>query len=112
MNLLDKTRVVSQQMGVNVEQSQQAIEKITQANQSFNEISSLVVQMKGNIARITQAADQQCSSSDLINDNISGINQSAKGIAGTADSLADGSNNLLLLSKDLTNLVGRFKVNH
>jgi methyl-accepting chemotaxis protein len=48
----------------------------------------------------------------LINDNISGINQSAKGIAGTADSLADGSNNLLLLSKDLTNLVGRFKVNH
>ena len=112
MNLLDKTRVVSQQMGVNVEQSQQAIEKITQANQSFNEISSLVVQMKGNIARITQAADQQCNSSDLINDNICGINQSAKGIAGTADSLADGSNNLLLLSKDLTNLVGRFKVNH
>lgn len=112
MNLLDKTRVVSQQMGVNVEQSQQTIEKITQANQSFNEISSLVIQMKGNIARITQAADQQCNSSDLINDNISGINQSAKGIAGTADILADGSSDLLVLSKDLTNLVGRFKVNH
>ncbi|WP_259365441.1 methyl-accepting chemotaxis protein [Colwellia sp. BRX10-3] len=110
MNLLEKTRVVSQQMGVNVDQSKQTIEKIEQANQSFNEISSLVGQMKENISRITQAADQQCSSSDLINDNISGINQSAKGIVNTADTLADGSNDLLILSKDLTNLVGRFKV--
>ncbi|MBA6327561.1 methyl-accepting chemotaxis protein [Colwellia sp. MB02u-6] len=112
MNLLDKTRVVSQQMGVNVEQSKQTIEKIEQANQSFNEISSLVGQMKENISRITQAADQQCSSSDFINDDISRINQSAKGIVNTADILADGSNDLLVLSKDLTNLVGRFKVNH
>jgi methyl-accepting chemotaxis protein len=112
MNLLEKTRVVSQQMGVNVEQSKQTIEKIEQANQSFNEISSLVGQMKENISRITQAADQQCSSSDLINDNISGINQSAKGIVNTADTLADGSNDLLVLSKDLTNLVGRFKVSN
>lgn len=110
MNLLDKTRVVSQQMGVNVEQSQQTIEKIEQANQSFNEISSLVGQMKENISRITQAAEQQCSSSDLINDNISGINQSAKGIVDTAETLAEGSSSLLVLSKDLTNLVGRFKV--
>ncbi|AWB57237.1 methyl-accepting chemotaxis protein [Colwellia sp. Arc7-D] len=112
MNLLEKTRVVSQQMGVNVEQSKQTIEKIEQANQSFNEISSLVGQMKENISRITQAADQQCSSSDLINDNISGINHSAKGIVNTADTLADGSNDLLVLSEDLTNLVGRFKVSN
>jgi methyl-accepting chemotaxis protein len=112
MNLLDKTRVVSQQMGVNVELSKQSIEKIEQANQSFNEISSLVGQMKENISRITQAADQQRSSSDLINDDISGINQSAKGIVNTADTLADGSNDLLVLSKDLTNLVGRFKVSN
>ncbi|SEK88067.1 methyl-accepting chemotaxis sensory transducer with Cache sensor [Colwellia chukchiensis] len=110
MNLLEKTRVVSQQMGVNVEQSQQTIEKIEQANQSFNEISSLVGQMKENIARITHAAEQQCSSSDLINDDISGINHSAKGIVTTADALADGSKDLLVLSKDLTNLVGRFNV--
>jgi methyl-accepting chemotaxis protein len=112
MNLLDKTRVVSQQMAVNVEQSKQTIEKIEQANQSFNEISSLVGQMKENISRITQAADQQRSSSDLINDDISGINQSAKGIVNTADTLADGSKDLLVLSKDLTNLVGRFKVSN
>ncbi|TWX47161.1 methyl-accepting chemotaxis protein [Colwellia hornerae] len=112
MNLLDKTRVVSQQMAVNVEQSKQTIEKIEQANQSFNEISSLVRQMKENISRITQAADQQCGSSDLINDNISGINQSAKGIVNTADTLADGSNDLLVVSKDLTNLVGHFKVSN
>ncbi len=112
MNLLEKTRVVSQQMGVNVDQSKQTIEKIEQANQSFNEISTLVGQMKENISRITQAADQQCSSSDLISDNISGINDSAKGIVNTADTLADGSNDLLVLSKDLTNLVGRFKVNN
>ncbi|MFT6692093.1 MAG: methyl-accepting chemotaxis protein [Colwellia sp.] len=112
MNLLDKTRVVSQQMAVNVEQSKQTIEKIEQANQSFNEISSLVGQMKENISRITQAADQQRSSSDLISDDISGINQSAKGIVNTADTLADGSNDLLVLSKDLTNLVGRFKVSN
>lgn len=112
MNLLEKTRVVSQQMGVNVDQSKQTIEKIEQANQSFNEISSLVGQMKENISRITLAADQQCSSSDLINDNISGINHSAKGIVNTADTLADGSNDLLVLSEDLTNLVGRFKVSN
>ena len=68
--------------------------------------------MKENISRITQAADQQCSSSDLINDNISGINHSAKGIVNTADTLADGSNDLLVLSEDLTNLVGRFKVSN
>ena len=112
MNLLDKTRVVSQQMGVNVEQSTQTIEKIEQANQSFNEISSLVGQVKENISRITHAADQQRSSSDLINDNISGINQSAKGIVDTADTLANGSSDLLVVSKDLTNLVGRFKVSN
>jgi methyl-accepting chemotaxis protein len=112
MNLLDKTRVVSQQMGVNVERSKQTIEKIEQANQSFNDISSLVGQMKENISRITHAADQQSTSSEMINDDISGINQSAKGIANTADTLADGSNDLLVLSKDLTSLVGRFKVNN
>ena len=111
MNLLEKTRDVSQQMSVNVEQSKDTIEKIEQANQSFNEIGSLITEMKTHISRITNAADQQCNSSDMINSDISGINQSAKGIANTADNLAEGSNDLLVLSKDLTGLVGRFQVN-
>jgi len=112
INLLDKTRIVSQQMSVNVELSKHTIEKIKQANKSFNEICSLVGKMKENISHITQAAVQQRSSSDLIYDDISGINQSAKGIVNTTDILADGSNDLLVLSKDLTNLVGRFKVSN
>lgn len=112
MNLLEQTRVVSVQLGTSVEQSTQTINKIEQASDSFNEISTLVSQMKEHIARITSTTDQQCSSSDSINKDISGINQSAKGIANNADTLADGSNDLLKLSRDLTNLVGRFNVNN
>jgi len=112
MNLLEQTHLVSVQMGASVEQSTQAINKIEQASHSFNEISVLVSQMKEHIARITSTTDQQCTSADIINNDISGINQSAKEIAGNADTLADGSNDLLKLSKSLTNLVDRFKVSH
>jgi len=65
-------------MGTSVEQSTQAINKIEQASYSFNEISTLVSQMKGHIARITSTTDLQCTSADIINNDISGIKQSAK----------------------------------
>jgi len=110
MNLLEQTRIVSEQMGKSVQQSTQTIIKIEQASDSFNEISTLVVQMKEHIARITSSTDTQCKSSDIINHDISGINQSAKGIATNADTLAVGSNDLLKLSKGLTDLVDRFKI--
>ncbi len=109
-NLLEQTRIVSEQMSDSVQQSTETIIKIEQASHSFNEISTLVIQMKDHIARITSSTDTQCNSSDIINRDISGINQSAKGIATHADTLAEDSNDLLKLSKGLTDLVDRFKI--
>jgi len=110
-NLIEQTRTVSQKMTHSVDRSKQSIEKTQQAHQSFDEIRSSVNQIKEKIAHIAQAADEQYHSSDSINQNISGISDSARGIANTADVLADGSSDLLTLSKELNDLVGRFKVN-
>jgi len=110
MNLLSQTRVVAEQMGTSAEQSTQVIGKIEQASLSFNEINTSVIQMKGHIDRITSATEQQSDSSDIINKGVSDINQSAKGITTHADTLAEGSSDLLKLSRDLTDLVGRFRV--
>jgi len=109
-NLIEQTQSVSQKMTSCVERSKQSIEKTEKAHQSFDEIRSSVNQIKAKVAHIADAADEQYHSSDSINQNISGINSSANGIANTADSLADGSNDLLTLSKELNDLVGRFKV--
>ncbi len=110
-NLIEQTRTVSKKMVHSVERSKQSIEKTQQAHQSFDEIRASVEQIKAKVSHIADAADEQYHSSDSINQNILGINDSATGIADTADILADGSNDLLTLSKELNDLVGRFKVN-
>jgi len=110
MNLLSQTRVVAEKMASSAEHSTEVINKIEQASHSFKDINKSVIQMKGHINRITSATEQQCDSSDMINKGVSDINQSAKGITTHADTLSEGSSDLLKLSKDLTDLVGRFSV--
>lgn len=109
-NLIEQNRLVSQKMGACAERSKHTIEQTEEAHKSFDEIRTSVEQIKAKVAHIADSADQQYNSADQINQNISGFNNSANGIASTADSLADGSEDLLKLSRELNDLVGRFKV--
>jgi methyl-accepting chemotaxis protein len=109
-NLIEQNRVVSQKMNTCSERSKHTIDQTEQAHQSFDEIRSSVALIKSKVAHIAEAAQQQYHSADQINQNIVGINHSAEGIAVTSDALADGSEDLITLSRELNDLVGRFKV--
>jgi len=111
-NLIEQNRQVSQKMNACAERSKHTIIQTERAHLSFDEIRISVVQIKNKVAQIAKAAEQQNSSSDEINQNISGISDSAMGIAKTSDSLAAGSDDLLVLSRELNDLVGRFKVSN
>lgn len=109
-NLIEQNRQVSQKMNACAERSKHTIVQTERAHLTFDEIRVSVAQIKNKVAHIAEAAEQQNSSADDINQHISGINHSAEGIANTSDSLAAGSDDLLTLSRELNDLVGRFKI--
>ena len=111
-NLIEQNRQVSQKMNACAERSKHTIVQTEKAHLSFDEIRISVEQIKSKVVQIAEAAEQQNSSSEQINKNIAGISHSAMGIASTSDSLAAGSDDLLVLSKELNDLVGRFKVSN
>jgi len=109
-NLLEQTRIVSTKMTSSVDISTQAISQTQEARQSFDEISGSVESIKQKTAQIASAATEQFRTAENINTNISGISQSAHGVGNNADTLEQSSNQLVLLSAELNELVGRFKV--
>lgn len=109
-NLLEQTRIVASKMTSSVEISTQAIEQTQEARQSFDAIRHSVDSIKLRTSQIATAATEQFRTADNINQNISGISQSAHGVGRNADNLEQSSEQLLTLSNELNELVGRFKV--
>ncbi|MEI4551743.1 methyl-accepting chemotaxis protein [Pseudoalteromonas spongiae] len=110
-SLIEQTRLMSDKMASSVTRSQGAIEKAEKAHNSFDDISSAVSKVKQLISQISDAAQSQYDAADEINRDITGISDSVKYTAGSADELAEGSQQLVALSEDLRSLVNRFHVN-
>ncbi|MCF6456062.1 methyl-accepting chemotaxis protein [Pseudoalteromonas sp. MMG024] len=110
-SLIEQTRLMSDKMASSVTRSQGAIEKAEKAHNSFDDISSAVSKVKQLISQISDAAQSQYDAADEINRDITGISDSVKYTAGSADELAEGSQQLVALSDDLRSLVNRFHVN-
>ncbi|KPV96300.1 Methyl-accepting chemotaxis protein PctB [Pseudoalteromonas sp. P1-9] len=110
-SLIEQTRLMSDKMASSVTRSQDAIEKAEKAHNSFDDISSAVSKVKQLISQISDAAQSQYDAADEINRDITGISDSVKYTAGSADELAEGSQQLVALSEDLRSLVNRFHVN-
>ena len=109
-SLIEQTRLMSDKMASSVTRSQGAIEKAEKAHNSFDDISSAVSKVKQLISQISDAAQSQYDAADEINRDITGISDSVKYTAGSADELAEGSQQLVALSEDLRSLVNRFHV--
>lgn len=109
-SLIEQTRLMSDKMASSVTRSQDAIEKAEKAHNSFDDISSAVSKVKQLISQISDAAQSQYDAADEINRDITGISDSVKYTAGSADELAEGSQQLVALSEDLRSLVNRFHV--
>lgn len=109
-SLIEQTRLMSDKMASSVTRSQGAIEKAEKAHNSFDDISSAVSKVKQLISQISDAAQSQYDAADEINRDITGISDSVKHTAGSADELAEGSQQLVALSEDLRSLVNRFHV--
>lgn len=109
-SLIEQTRLMSDKMASSVTRSQGAIEKAEKAHNSFDDISSAVSKVKQLISQISDAAQSQYDAADEINRDITGISDSVKHTAGSADELAEGSRQLVALSEDLRSLVNRFHV--
>lgn len=109
-NLVDKTRFVSGKMSSSLEQSEQATVQSTHANQSFEDISTAVAQIRTRLDEIARSAEVQNQSSTQIDNNISEIGNSVTGIANSSDTLASNAKELMHLSSELNGLVGKFKV--
>lgn len=109
-SLIEQTRLMSDKMASSVTRSQAAIEKAEKAHNSFDDISSAVSKVKQLISQISDAAQSQYDAADEINRDITGISDSVKYTAGSADELAEGSQQLVALSEDLRSLVNRFHV--
>lgn len=110
-NLVDKTRFVSGKMSSSLEQSEQATAQSTHANQSFEDISQAVAQIRTRLDEIARSAETQNQSSQQIDRNITEIGNSVTGIADSSDTLANNARELMHLSTELNGLVGKFKVN-
>lgn len=109
-NLVDKTRFVSGKMSSSLEQSEQATSQSSHANQSFEDISQAVAQIRTRLDEIAGAAETQNQSSQMIDRNITEIGNSVTGIADSSDTLANNASELMHLSSELNGLVGKFKV--
>lgn len=109
-NLTSKTRFVSGKMDTSMEQSKQATEQSAQANQSFKDISQSVIEIRHSLDEIARAANAQHTASQNIDKNINGITQSVREVAQASDSLEINANELSAMSKELNELVGKFKV--
>jgi methyl-accepting chemotaxis protein len=110
-NLIEQTRQVSSKMASSVDYSSRAIEQAEQAHGAFDSIAGLVKQVKVLISQINHATNEQSDAVVDVDRDIQGVSNSVKEIAHSADTLAEGASQLVVLSNELRNLVERFRVN-
>ncbi|WP_420933162.1 methyl-accepting chemotaxis protein [Alteromonas sp. A081] len=108
--LVERTRFVSSKMTTSLEQSEQATKQSNEASEIFEKIGLLVKQIMNQITQIATAAEQQHQVSEEISKNIVGMQASTLEVSKASQGLSNNAENLLLLSDDLNDLVGQFKL--
>ena len=108
--LIERTQFVSGKMDTSLQQSERATEQSSQASKTFEDISGLVQQIMNQITQIATAAEQQYHVSEEISKNIVGMQSSTTDIGQASRGLSDNADSLLVLSRNLNELVGQFKL--
>lgn len=108
-NLAKRTSAVTQQMHASLEVSQQSVERIGLARNSFGQIRESVDVIRDMNTQIATAAEEQHQVAEDINRHISQIHGDAQLVAELANSARLDSQSLADLSNELDGLVRRFK---
>ena len=108
-NLAKRTSAVTQQMHASLEVSQQSVNRIGLARNSFGQIRESVDVIRDMNTQIATAAEEQHQVAEDINRHISQIHGDAQLVAQLADSARLDSQSLAGLSNELDSLVRRFK---
>ncbi|MGC5699720.1 methyl-accepting chemotaxis protein [Pseudomonas sp. NFXW11] len=108
-NLAKRTSSVTQQMHASLEVSQQSVQRIGLARNSFGQIRESVDVIRDMNTQIATAAEEQHQVAEDINRHISQIHGDAQRVAELADSARLDSQSLAGLSNELDSLVRRFK---
>ncbi|AAY96114.1 methyl-accepting chemotaxis protein [Pseudomonas protegens] len=108
-NLAKRTSAVTQQMHASLEVSQQSVNRIGLARNSFGQIRESVDVIRDMNTQIATAAEEQHQVAEDINRHISQIHGDAQLVAELANSARLDSQSLAGLSNELDALVRRFK---
>ena len=108
-NLAKRTSAVTQQMHASLEVSQQSVNRIGLARNSFGQIRESVDVIRDMNTQIATAAEEQHQVAEDINRHISQIHGDAQRVAELANAARLDSQNLAGLSNELDSLVRRFK---
>jgi len=107
--LARRTSSVTQQMHASLSVSQQSVEKIGQARNSFGQIRESVDVIRDMNTQIATAAEEQHHVAEDINRHISQIHGDAQLVADLAEAARNDSKSLAVLSSELDALVKRFR---
>ena len=108
-NLANRTAEVAEQMHASLEVSQQSVNRIGLARDSFGQIRESVDIIRDMNTQIATAAEEQHQVAEEINRHIAQIHADAQLVEGFAHSAQTGSGRLTDISGQLNGLVGRFK---
>lgn len=108
-NLAKRTSQVTQQMHASLEVSQQSVNRIGEARNSFGQIRESVDVIRDMNTQIATAAEEQHQVAEDINRHISQIHGDAQLVAELANSARLDSQSLAGLSNELDGLVRRFR---
>ena len=108
-NLAKRTSAVTQQMRASLEVSQQSVNRIGLARNSFGQIRESVDVIRDMNTQIATAAEEQHQVAEDINRHISQIHGDAQLVAELANAARLDSQSLAGLSNELDSLVRRFK---
>jgi methyl-accepting chemotaxis protein len=107
--LARRTSSVTQQMHASLNVSQQSVEKIGLARNSFGQIRESVDVIRDMNTQIATAAEEQHQVAEDINRHISQIHGDAQLVADLAEAARSDSKSLAVLSSELDALVKRFR---
>ncbi|QEI07486.1 methyl-accepting chemotaxis protein [Pigmentiphaga aceris] len=107
--LARRTKEVTRQMESSLTMSQSSVERISLANQSFEQIRETVDNIRDQNSQIATAAEEQHKVAEYINGHIAQIQNDAQLVETLAHSAHRDSQELAQLSEQLQSLVGRFK---
>ncbi|WP_396586722.1 methyl-accepting chemotaxis protein [Bermanella sp. R86510] len=109
-NLTTQTENVATKLASSTSHSQSTVEATEQTRQVFESIQQSVSSIRDMTTQIAAAAEEQYQVGEEIQKNIISINEEASNNNASASEMRKNSNSLGELSKELNDLVARFKV--